>query len=154
MAGAGSSLGRYAEEKSPGFRAHVLTHGPGQVLSALPPLRGEKIPYVRAVVEEAMRPMGNSSDTGPGTCRCPIVGLLELVFQTRPGKMGSVSRAKQGLKCQDLHGLSPPLTSLPVLSALLEQPETDERPWFHVLRKAFGSLWWPPYHSRTSPAWV
>lgn len=98
--------------------------------------------------------MGNSSDTGPGTCRCPKVGLLELVFQTHPGKMGSASRAKQGLKCQDLHGLSSPLTSLPVVSALLEQPETGERPWVHVLCEALGSLWWPLYHSRTSPAWV
>lgn len=69
--------------------------------------------------------MGNFSDTGPGTCRCQIVWLLELVLRTHFGKMG--------LKCQDLRGLSSSLTSLPMVSALLEQPETDEGPRFHML---------------------
>lgn len=59
------------------------------------------------------------------------------------GKVGSGWRGKWELKCQDLNGLSSPLTSSPVVSAALDKPKTDEGPWFHMLHKALGSLWWP-----------
>lgn len=70
-------------------------------------------------------------------------GSWTLCSEHTLGKVWSSWRAKWELKCQDLNGLSSPLASLPVVSAALDQPKTNEGPWFHMLHEALGSLWWP-----------